>query len=352
MNVQLFFRSNILTLIFSSILYSHTIPSGRISGFIQDMDTEEPIFYTNVFLANTTLGVASDENGYFKIENIPPGDYDIVFSHIGYEIQIIPIEITFKDYIITNMDIQLKSRVLKGEEVKIETEEPKEWRKNLERFTRIFIGETDNAKRCKIINPEVLDFQVDPVTDVMIALSEDVIKVENRALGYNIEIILINFEWETDDKGSYTIYPFFKEMKPENDKEKQEWIANRYNTYEGSERHFLSSLVVGNVEENQFYLYEQKSNYRKSYNLLAQLDPDSIQFTLIDTLRYVKRFFYYGILTIHHGLNERSYLKLIKQYADIDIFGNKITPFALKTDGYWATLRVADILPRNYKPYK
>ena len=347
-------KKYLFPLLFSLTLFSQTVPSGTISGTIRDADTGDPLYFVNIFLANTTLGTASDEDGYYKIENIPPGNYDIVFSHIGYEVQIIPVKITFDEYIIENMNIRLKSKVLNGEKITIETEVPREWRKNLERFMRIFIGETGNALKCTIKNPEVIDLQVDPETNVLTASSESMIKIENQALGYDIEIILVEFEWETDDKGLYTIYPYFKEMVPENDKAYQKWLNNRYETYRGSLQHFLSSLVLDRIEENKFYLYRPRFIGR-TYWMSEHIEPDSIQSTLIDSTYYIKRIIYNGYLLVNYDdvLDQyKSSLEFKNQYVDIDSFGYNITSYSLKTGGYWATLRIADTLPRNYRPPK
>ncbi|MBN2031331.1 carboxypeptidase-like regulatory domain-containing protein [bacterium] len=359
-------RRFFLFLIFSSSLLSQTVPSGMISGSVRDVDTGNPLYYVNVFLANTTLGTASDENGYYRIENIPPGKYELVFSHIGYEVHIIPIDIFMIELVIKGMDVRLKSKVLEGEEVAIETEKPREWIRDLERFTRIFIGETDNAKKCTILNPEVIDIHVDPETNIITASSENMIKVENRALGYEVEIVLVGFEWERfdlgsrypgmfdygqyTDEGSYTIYAYFKEMEPENDKEYQEWLDKRYKTYRGSLPHFLSSLVLDCVEDNKFRLYkptERGSTHR--------IQSNSIGFTLIDSARYIKRIYYDGFLHVQYGALDTytSILQFQDYTVDVDSFGYNLTPYSLNIiAGYWSTLRVADTLPRSYRPSK
>ncbi|MBN2030614.1 carboxypeptidase-like regulatory domain-containing protein [bacterium] len=353
MNIWNLLKNRLFLFAFSSSLLSQTIRYGNISGTIRDADTGAPIYFVNAFLANTTLGAASDQNGLFKIENIPPGSYEIVFSHIGYEAQIIPIHITFNEIIITGLDVRLKSKVLEGENVIVETEKPREWLRNLERFTRIFIGLTENASQCIILNPEVLEFQVDPKTDVITASTESMIKLQNEALGYDIEILLVEFEWETDDNGYYTIYPYFKEMEPENDKEEQQWIDNRYEVYRGSLRHFLTSLASDQVEENRFFIYKPRSGGRSSL-MLERIESESIKSTLIDSTHYIKRFTYDGNILVRYGVDRRfaSYLEFKNQYVDIDSFGYNMTPYSLKTGGYWATLRMANTLPKDYRPDK
>jgi hypothetical protein len=56
-----------------------------IKGFVFDKETEEPIIFTNIVLEGTTIGVATDVNGYFALTKIPAGTYTIVVSFLGYE---------------------------------------------------------------------------------------------------------------------------------------------------------------------------------------------------------------------------------------------------------------------------
>lgn len=57
---------------------------GSICGKICDADNQQPLPFTNVFLANTTWGDAADEQGAFCIERIAPGVYQYVkFDEYG-----------------------------------------------------------------------------------------------------------------------------------------------------------------------------------------------------------------------------------------------------------------------------
>ena len=41
--------------------------------------SETPIPGANVYWEGTTIGVATNENGNYSIENIPPGKYEVIF---------------------------------------------------------------------------------------------------------------------------------------------------------------------------------------------------------------------------------------------------------------------------------
>ncbi|WBX75507.1 carboxypeptidase-like regulatory domain-containing protein [Tenacibaculum ovolyticum] len=58
---------------------------GEIYGKIIDAKTREIIPFVNVLVYGTSIGGASDENGAFKISNVPLGYNKLRVSFIGYE---------------------------------------------------------------------------------------------------------------------------------------------------------------------------------------------------------------------------------------------------------------------------
>jgi|SRR6185437_8321554 len=52
---------------------------------IKDKDTKENLISVTAYIKKLKLGAASDTNGILKISNIPNGEYEIVFSSIGYQ---------------------------------------------------------------------------------------------------------------------------------------------------------------------------------------------------------------------------------------------------------------------------
>ncbi len=56
-----------------------------VSGQIRDIETKEPIPFSNVKLLNSTKGAIANEAGEFVINNICPDEFDLQISHIGYK---------------------------------------------------------------------------------------------------------------------------------------------------------------------------------------------------------------------------------------------------------------------------
>ncbi|MGD1848507.1 MAG: SusC/RagA family TonB-linked outer membrane protein [Salibacteraceae bacterium] len=66
--------------------------NGSVSGVILD-ETDQPLPGATVKIEGTTLGSTTDLDGKYKIENVPPGDYNLVVSFIGYEPKSMPVKV-------------------------------------------------------------------------------------------------------------------------------------------------------------------------------------------------------------------------------------------------------------------
>ncbi len=60
-------------------------PESNIVGILKDAKTGELLPGANVVLAGTSLGASTDVDGKYSIRNVPPGNYTIRASYIGYE---------------------------------------------------------------------------------------------------------------------------------------------------------------------------------------------------------------------------------------------------------------------------
>ena len=115
-------KANIYIIIFfSSYLFSQGLSS--ISGFVRDDTSGEPISYANVFLSNSTLGAATNQDGYFVISNIPVGKYELNATMIGYGIFKQNIELSEGQPI--RLDIRLNEEIIQTTEVLVTAERQK-----------------------------------------------------------------------------------------------------------------------------------------------------------------------------------------------------------------------------------
>lgn len=95
--------------------------SGSIVGKLTDTDyNNEPLPFANVFIKNTTIGVTTDIDGLYAIENVEPGVYTVVFSFVGYKTVEIPnVAVTANK--VTNIDVPMGASAAALDEVVIKT---------------------------------------------------------------------------------------------------------------------------------------------------------------------------------------------------------------------------------------
>ena len=74
------------------ILSFFIIPSGlraqktaSIYGVVTEQETGEPLVGVNILIKGTYYGVATDEQGRFRIDGISPGVYSIRVTMMGYK---------------------------------------------------------------------------------------------------------------------------------------------------------------------------------------------------------------------------------------------------------------------------
>ncbi|KAA3609877.1 MAG: TonB-dependent receptor [Calditrichaeota bacterium] len=111
----------VLVLSISIQLYAGT--TGKITGIVKDAKTGETLSGVNVYLENTSLGAATDIDGYYVILNVPPGKYQLISSYIGYKDYIIQ-NVAVSVDLTTRIDITLNSDVLETDEVVVIAERP------------------------------------------------------------------------------------------------------------------------------------------------------------------------------------------------------------------------------------
>ena len=109
----------LLTIPFS-VIYAGT--TGKISGRIIDKENGEPLPAVNILLEGTSLGAASDFQGYYTILNVPPGNYTLKVTMMGYK-TVRATDVKVRIDLTTKVDVQLEPTVLEtAEEVVIVAE--------------------------------------------------------------------------------------------------------------------------------------------------------------------------------------------------------------------------------------
>ena len=326
-------------------------PNSSISGRVLDSDSGEPLEGTHIFLANTTLGAASDPQGYFEINRVTPGPYSLVVSMLGYATQQRDIEV-LPDERIEDIVFRLSPMSYEIEGIEVAGQENRRWQKQIRVFEEHFIGRSENGKLCTILNPYVLNFEGDAVLRLTASANEP-LQIENRALGYVITFVLEEFMLD----GSllrFTGKPFFQEMTPEDEEEQLNWLVQREQTYLGSLSHLLASIIRDEASEEGYELYiaggaEKRTGLHSRDLLQATSKPYAFKLLFENALTVV----YTRKLQNKRRLFDRKSVREVSlRHTDEDSgiinWDGYHYPDILTVSGALGKRRVADALPREF----
>lgn len=227
--------------------YAFSQNSFSITGTVKDQ--KETLPGAGVYLSGYKVSTVADSEGKFKINNLKPGNYDLMVQMVGY----LPYS---KSVIISDKSVQvelvLKESTTTLNEVVIHADPNRA--KYIKQFKEFFIGTTPNAAQCKISNPQVLNVDYDVTKSLLTIKTSEFLIVENKALGYRLKYMLDNFEYNSRTGIIYfSGHPFFEELKASGTKLKKH-LDKREIAYYGSSQHFFRSLYAGNTSEQGFII--------------------------------------------------------------------------------------------------
>ena len=106
------------TLLILFILSSHLwAKEFVISGFVRDKTSGEVLIGANVFIEGTSLGSATDQDGFYKITSIQEGSYNIKATYIGYKTSSDVINLEGDQNV--KLDFNLNYTTIEGEEITV-----------------------------------------------------------------------------------------------------------------------------------------------------------------------------------------------------------------------------------------
>ncbi len=348
--------------------WGQAVPRVAVEGYVLDAATGDSLPGANVFVDGATLGAATGVGGHFRIENIPAVSVKLVASMIGYRRQVY--EIDLAEGVPAQIIFKLQSEVHVVSGVTITAERDEEWKRNLERFKKLFIGTMDFADRVEILNPEVLDFSYE--NGRLYAGARAPLHIINGGLGYRLVYYLDTLRGNIR-QSFYRGTSQFSELAPESADEARQWQMNRRKAYRGSLRHFLSALARDELSEAGFIAQRDPVPGRRSHKVQygvrdTLVDPGPRPFEYILTVS--------DILTVGFDESELSgytayrreigyhpqpwddfWVEFSMQYSWLVVEGGTATFTArgflydsyVTRLGYWAwEEKIAMLLPRDY----
>ncbi|WP_208890932.1 TonB-dependent receptor [Polaribacter sejongensis] len=92
-------------ILFTALISLNTIFSQNNSVSGKITNSSNALAYVNVYLKNSKIGTASNENGYYKLKDIPKGNYTLVASSVGYQSKFIKISVDENQKITQNLSL-------------------------------------------------------------------------------------------------------------------------------------------------------------------------------------------------------------------------------------------------------
>lgn len=381
--------------------------SGGVSGIVLSNDNL-PVPGAGIYIRGYKHATVTDSDGKFAFPILPPGNYDILVKMVGFIPEIKTVSIKSS---VLQISVHLKESLTSVAEVTIEPGVKIDTQRYYKIFRSAFIGNTNNAAKCKILNPEVLEIRFSKLKSLLTVSSDDFLIVENAALGYRIKFLLKKFEYNIKDNTIlYEGFPFFEEMEASLAK-KRRWEDARTIAYNGSTQHFYRSLF-DNTTKNEGFIIKKveelpltderevlirnrikrlKANADKIPQLMlkdslaywtGQLDAPIkgnifMRDVSVDTLVHTRATghtfisFTGSLFVIYTKEKELSDFRAsgyslerpaafsydqaskIRMKADEIIFysnGDIENPTSAEYSGYWAYEKIADLVPLDYQP--
>ncbi|MCZ4409406.1 TonB-dependent receptor [Cryomorphaceae bacterium 1068] len=112
-----------LLLIFAFVSLFAQAQNGTVRGFVYEEESGEAVIFTNVYLKGTSLGAATDVNGYFSITQIPEGQYTLMVTYLGYDTLSKKIGVTAGDILTQKLFLAKSSVQMQAVEISAEKQE-------------------------------------------------------------------------------------------------------------------------------------------------------------------------------------------------------------------------------------
>lgn len=309
-----------------------------LSGRVLDSSTGHPLESVAIYFDNTTIGTTTNDEGFFSIEYSDAIQSTLVISYLGYE------KVFISDYRQkTDITIKLIETTSVLEAVYLNYDDGLTRKQKLQLFRKEFLGSSDFASSCKILNEDDLFLKYDNKSKVLSASSKSPILVVNKALNYAVTYDLMNFEIQFNyvepgrDKFSINnvIYygtSYYQEIEESNKK-----IQNlRNSVYLGSVQHFMRNLYHETLKEAGFIFGKKGFTVKaEDYFKLEVLENGIKKVALKDALDIFFK-------------SRESVMQVRTDFFYVDKYGNYSPIDGVLFGGDMGKQRIGDTLPSNY----
>lgn len=339
---------------------------------LADKVSNTPVSDAHIFVSNSSFGAISKADGSFTLAIPSSVKDDLIISHISYDTEVVRYGFLLKAS--DGDTIYLQPNGINIDEIVVKQKRSKAWKKNLKKFTEAFIGSGRSADKCKILNPEVLRFST--VDDVFMTTAIDMLSIENKHLGYNVEFLLEKLTIDANGSMKYIGHANFKDIStPDSNKKIKK---NRSEAYRKSPKHFFEHLIHDDLENGKYKIRSVRYD-NGNFEEIGQPNTQDIiyydsttqhYFLTFDEFLEIKHLGFKVVEDINMGVRQgglessrfnstqqgasskisypTSYLYKLMPSLIINKHGNVVNHKAVQEYGYWATQRMSQKLPLDY----
>lgn len=316
--------------------------SQEITGVVLNKKNNLPLEGATIYFDNTTKGTISNSKGFFSLDFDRSLNTPLIVSFLGYKKK------TVTNYNSnTPLKIYLEEDVSALSEVFLSSED--EWSRayKLNQFKTHFLGVSENAKSCKILNEDALVLKFIKSEKQLVAIAKKPLIIVNNNLKYQINYELQDFEvkYTSDgDAGPYiatsVYYAGTSYYKSEGD-DKQRILKRRGKVYKGSVLHFMRALLKGKLKDQGYRIIYDKRDVPPE-NFISIYATDN-------PLIYKVRLFKPLIVVYDNNVSRQSSIKTLGTYFYIDSYGNHSPVNEVIFTGHFGNQRMGDTLPLDYE---
>jgi len=315
--------------------------SQTIDGIVLDAKTQLPIESASVYFDNTTIGTSTNYEGKFSLKYNKGIKSPLVISFLGYQKVIINNYTTTKAY-----RILLSEDLSTLDEVFISSDDGMPRAIKLQQFRKQFLGFSDNAKSCKILNEDDIRFRYIKKDNQLIASSNKPILIKNKNLQYLISFEIRDFviDYKYVDlklkqfgvkSVIYTGTSFYQNLKKSN---KKKVIRQRELTYKGSVQHFMKALFNKKLEEEDYKIVSNRFIVRP-YKYINVFYNENSELATIQLLKTV---------SILYNKKQSKMESKVAEFK-VDKYGNYMPISEVLFGGNMGNQRIGDSLPFDYE---
>lgn len=348
------------TMNFFLLFFLLSIPclhSQILEGAVYDRQTGKPIPQVSVYLNGTSMRTMTDKEGRFSLKSNKIINTDLIFSHVSYKVLSVvnPFDENLNKVYMTGKDNSLK-------EIIIEVSETLSREEKLKMFKREFLGNTKAGKSCEILNEDDIVLRYSDEDKVLRASSEQPILIKNEFLGYEILYEIIDFSVQYTKGVALSLEPLtffmrghsiFTDMTPNNNKIKR----RRKNTYKKTSAFFFLNLINKTIEQEGYDILNAKEAEVDIYRVLTLKDTLSMKKISISpksNISYIppelSSYTPAAFIHIYNVDGGWSNLTFLTETFLVDQFGIPDAIDKLVFSGNFASRRIGDMLPLDYKP--